>query len=506
MKCGVKGSKISFKSVALIGVLAAFPVFSVFAQEIRDEFYWFDRLNRASLVMMSEKAILDEKQVGAIASALEKLSEKGKAPGFNRTKTWGKTEPYLIEIAGPVVTRLHTGRSTWDTGAVNERLRQRESVLKVYESLIEARQAMLDFGVKHAKSIIPAYTGGVQAQPTSMGHFMTAYVDVFGRHAEALEAAYKNLNISPLGAGALGTSSYPIDRVRLADLLGFDRPIHNSYDAVLLASVESNMRIIGAVAGVAVTANSLAEDLGNQYYLAKPWLRHPDRMTSGSTIMPQKRNPDGINAIRDGATAVLGSVSSYMFEVHNFETGRFSGGGGGGGRGDQNVAISTAASTLDQISLVFRNFEFFPERALGEVLNDYATATELANALQRYGDIPFGDAHHVAAGIVNYGRDNGLRASEIKFSDFEKVFREVAQHYKMEQTKSGLNEEMFRKVMTPQAMVDSAQGLGGPQSASVKAMLDEGAKSIAQNRAWLESKRAALESSAARLDKAFLAL
>lgn len=490
---------------ALFGALTVSPVWAESAADIHDEFHWLDRLNRASLVMMSEEAILKKSEVQTIADALEKLREKAKDKNFKRTSRWSTTEPYLIEIAGPVVTRLHTGRSTWDTGAVSERMSQREILLDVYESLIDARQALLDFGKKHATAIIPAYTGGVQAQPTSMGHFMTAYVEVFGRHAKALEEAYRNLNLSPLGAGALGTSSYPINRQRLSELLGFDRPIHNSYDAVLLGSVESNMRLVGAVSGIAVTANTLAEDLGNQYYLAKPWLRHPSNQTSGSTIMPQKENPVGVNSIRSSATSILGRASAYMFEVHNLESGRFAGGGGGssGSKGDQNTALVASREMLNTITSTFRAFEFSPERALEQVLNDYATATELANALQRHGDIPFGAAHHIAAAIVKFGRSNDIRASDITFADFEKVFSETVKHYDLKQTQSGLTEDMFRKAMQPQSMVEASQGYGGPQPSSVNAMLDEGANDIASNRTWLKERRAALKTADALLDEAF---
>ena len=104
---------------------------------------------------------------------------------------------------------------------------QRESVMNVYNALIEARQSLLAFAKKYPNDIIPAYTGGVQAQPTSLGHFLTAYAEVYGRHANALEQAYESLNLSPFGAAALGTSSYPIDRERLSELLGFERPIRD---------------------------------------------------------------------------------------------------------------------------------------------------------------------------------------------------------------------------------------------------------------------------------------
>ena len=476
------------------------------AQEVRDGFYWLDRLNRASLVMLSEQKILTGEQADNIAKALDQLYEEGKKPEFKRTTSYSSVEPFLIRVGGPEVSRLHTGRSTWDVGAVNRRMLQRESVMNVYNALIEARQSLLAFAKKYPNDIIPAYTGGVQAQPTSLGHFLTAYAEVYGRHANALEQAYESLNLSPFGAAALGTSSYPINRERLSELLGFERPIHNSYDAVLLSSLEINTRLSGAMAGIAITTNQLVEDLGNQYYLTRPWLAIPPNLTSGSTIMPQKLNPDGVNNTRNDTTLVLGAVTTYMFEAHNSESGYFGGGGGGDGGESVDNALRLTAKSLKQITAMFNTFEFHKDRAMDLVLNDYATATELANTLQRVGNIPFRDAHHVAAGIVQFGRSKGLRASEISFTDFETVFQEVAEQHHMQQKKSGLTEEQFKRALTPSNMVASAAGLGGPQPESVKAMIDENTKSIEEDKAWLTQTRSKLDAASKALDETFAKL
>ncbi|MPR05487.1 argininosuccinate lyase [Microvirga tunisiensis] len=376
----------------------------------------------------------------------------------------------------------------------------------VYSALTEARQSLLDFAQKYPNDIIPAYTGGVQAQPTSLGHFLTAYAEVYGRHANALEEAYGSLNLSPFGAAALGTSSYPINRQRLSDLLGFDRPIHNSYDAVLLSAPEINMRLTGAMAGIAITTNQLVEDLGNQYYLTRPWLTIPPNLTGGSTIMPQKLNPNGVNDTRNDVTAIFGSAAAYMFEAHNFESGYFGGGGGGDGGESVDNALRLAAKSLRQIAAMFSTFEFHKDRAMELVLNDYATATELANTLQRVGNIPFRDAHHVAAGVVQFGRTKGLRASEIQFSDFEKVFEEVAEQHHMQQKRSGLTEQQFKRALTPSNMVESAVGLGGPQPSSVTAMIEENAKSVEDDKAWLSKARSKLDAASKELDEAFAKL
>jgi argininosuccinate lyase len=476
------------------------------AQEVRDGFYWLDRLNRASLVMLSEQKVLTGEQTDNIAKALDELYEEGKKPDFKRTTSYSSVEPFLIRVGGPEVSRLHTGRSTWDVGAVNRRMLQRESVMNVYSALIEARQSLLAFAKKYPNDIIPAYTGGVQAQPTSLGHFLTAYAEVYGRHADALEQAYRSLNLSPFGAAALGTSSYPINRQRLSDLLGFERPIHNSYDAVLLSAPEVNMRLAGAMASIAITTNQLVEDLGNQYYLSHPWLAIPPNLTSGSTIMPQKLNPDSVNNTRNDINLILGAATTYIFEGHNSESGYFGGGGGGGGGESVDNALQLSAKSLRQIAAMFNTFEFHKDRAMELVLNDYATATELANTLQRVGNIPFRDAHHVAAGIVQFGRSKGLRASEIQFSDFERVFQEVAEQHHMQQKNSGLTEDQFKRALTPSNMVEAAAGLGGPQPSSVTAMIEENAKSIEADKAWLTETRSKLDAASKSLDEAFAKL
>jgi argininosuccinate lyase len=491
--------KTSLVAIAAAGLSFATLSAST-AQEVKDGFYWLDRLNRASLVMMSEENILKDDQVARIADALDQLHKDAQDPAFKRTTNYSSIEPHLIEIAGPEVSRLHTGRSSWDTGATAARLLQREAVLEAYAALIEARQSLLEFGQKNPAALIPAYTGGVQAQPVSMGHFLTAYAEAFGRHADALEQAFQTLNLSPHGAAALGTSSYPLNRQRLSDLLGFERPIHNSYDAVLLGTLESQTRVAGALAGIAVTTGQLAEDLGNQYYLARPWLTFPVG-PAGSTIMPQKQNPNGVNDTREAATSVLGDVTQYLFDVHKTESGHFA-------SGTESVAdmLANTKLALDGVTLMFTTLQFHEDRAREQVLDDYAAATELANTLQRDGNIPFRDAHHVATGVVLFGRGKGLRASEITFEDFERVFAEVAKEYDMPQKSSGLTEEDLKRALSPQNMVAASKGLGGPQPSEVQAMLAENWASIDEDRNWLKQTRAELAAAAKALDEAFAGL
>jgi argininosuccinate lyase len=471
---------------------------SGFSQEKRDDFHWVDRMNRASSVMLREKAIVNEEQAKQIAHSIRKLHTLAQEPGFSRVGTYGVFEPRLIEIGGPEVSRLHTGRSTIDTLRTSLRMDQRELLLETYGALIKARESLLNFAKQHADAIIPAYTLGVQAQPTTIGHYITGYIGAYNRHADNLEAVFDNVNKSPLGSAALGTSSYPVDRLRLAELLGFDEPIRNSFDSVQLAPMETNMRLGAAGAGIAMTTGELMSDLENQYRMARPWITFPVNLTGGSTIMPQKLNPTGINNTKEDASKVLGHFTSYMFGAHKASS------------GDTDLivdgpreALRTTMRVLNGVASMFASFRFDERRAMEEVEADYATATELANALQRDGGIPFRDAHHIAAVVVQYGRDNNLKASEIPFAAFEEIYDQVRVEHNIRQRTSGLTEENFKRVLRPENMVRSAKGYGGPQPDEVRKMIEEISTQIGFDKQWLETKRQQLAKAEKRLDEEF---
>src|SRR5947207_12636186 len=142
---------------------------------------------------------------------------------------------------GTNVWRMHAGRSRQDIGATRNRLFQRAQVLTTFEALNHTRAALLDFAAQYPDAIVPAYTVGVQAQPISFGHYILAYAEALERNAERLRRAYANVNKSPLGSAALGTSSFPVNRARLAELLGFDGIVENSLDANQISPIDAGV-------------------------------------------------------------------------------------------------------------------------------------------------------------------------------------------------------------------------------------------------------------------------
>jgi argininosuccinate lyase len=214
--------------VAAIGVLMmTVPA----AAQQHDPFYWLGEINKASAVMVVERGIVPKELGSRIADAVRQVTAAGDRPGAVRSGNYLVIEDTLIKIGGPDMTRLHSGRSRQDIGATIQRLAMRDDLLDAFDRLNVVRAALLGLAQKYPNAIIPAYTWGVQAQPITLGHYLAAYLSAFARDAERVREAYARINLSPLGAAALGTSSFPVDRPRLAQLLGFDGVVENSLDA-----------------------------------------------------------------------------------------------------------------------------------------------------------------------------------------------------------------------------------------------------------------------------------
>jgi argininosuccinate lyase len=211
----------------------------------RDAFYWLSEMNKASTVMVVETGIVPPQLGKTIATSVAKVIADAGADRKLRSGDYLRVEPLIIAAGGPDVTRLHSGRSRQDIGATSRRLFQRDQILATMDSLDRARAALLDLAAKHPDAIVPAYTHGVQAQPISFGHFLLGYAEALERESGELRAAYESANRSPFGSAALGTSSFPVDRRRLAELLGFDAVMINSLYANQISPIETGAELAG---------------------------------------------------------------------------------------------------------------------------------------------------------------------------------------------------------------------------------------------------------------------
>jgi argininosuccinate lyase len=441
--------------------MAVMLAWSVSARaETHDDFDHLVAINKASLVMLAEEGIVPADLATQIATGIVAIDEEQAIEGAARSSNYLDFEARLLEISGPEASRLHTGRSRQDIGSTYRRMGLRENLLDSYEALLAAREALLAVAERHVDTIIPAYTHGVQAQPTTLAHYLLAFAAAFERDASRLQEVYARLNRSPLGAAALGTSGFAIDRERLAALLGFDGPIENSYDANLVSSVDSKIEFASALSISAITVGQLMQNLHTQYHNPVPWLRLAEGSTNVSSIMPQKRNPRPIDAVRSLAT----DVARRMYRAYVY---------------------------------VMNNLVVDPERALEEIDSDYSTMTEVADVLLRHADVPFRIAYHYASGLTTYGRANGKRPRDLTDAELLRLYEETTGE------KMPLPVAQIRDAMDPVAMVGARKGLGGPQEAEVVRMLGQRAETLLADSAWLDASRMHLQDSGSSLEQSF---
>jgi argininosuccinate lyase len=416
-----------------------------------------------------------------------------------RSGDYLKVEPLLIRHGGPEMTRIHSGRSRQDIGATMRRLFQRDAVLAALEGVESVRASLLTLAAASPAAIVPAYTMGVQAQPISFGHYILAYSEALERDAVRLREAYARINQSPLGSAALGTSSFAINRQRLAELLGFGGVITNSLDASQISPIDAGAELSGIAVSLALTLGTFANDLLAQYRFTTPWLTLEEgALTSVSSIMPQKRNPNALSSARWIASGILGDSVSYYFRAHNTQHGSLDYKGV-----EPQAALIQARDLSLAMAEIVGQLKFNADRALDEVNADYATTTELADILQREANVPFRVGHHFASELVTFGRQHSLRPTQIDYADAKAIYAEAAKAFDLTDNRLPLDEPTFRRALTAENMVSSSKGLGGPQAAEVASMLMAQTRRLEQDRAWTRAALADLTMATSRLDESF---
>src|SRR5450759_372394 len=222
---------------------------------------FLDQINKASIVMLDEAGIVPHLLAGRIAHGIAQVIAQERESPPQRSADYLDYESRLLAVAGPDASRLHTGRSRQDIASAIARMNLRDGLLKVCEALVTSREKLLAVADRHKETIIPAYTHGVQAQPTTFAHYLLALGAALGRQTERLQQAYRRINQNPLGAAALATSSFPLDRKRLAVLLGFEGLVENAYDANHFAPVDSSLEVASSLSIAAIQLGQFAQDI-----------------------------------------------------------------------------------------------------------------------------------------------------------------------------------------------------------------------------------------------------
>lgn len=466
----------------------------------RDEFFWLGEINKATAVINTDQGLLDKSLAPRLAAGVAKVIADGNQPGGKRPSTVITFEPLLIQAAGPEVTLLHAGRSSQDMHATYRAAILREDLLRLADQLDRTTQALVELAAKHRATIVPNYTNGVAAQPNSLGHQLLGYAAGLDRDAQRLREAYARIDRSPMGTTVLNGSSWPLDRARMADYLGFAAQVDNAYDAAQISSAEEPVEVGAIVASIALHAGNFVEDVMVQYANPRPWivLAEGGGNTYVSSAMPQKHNPGLLNSTRRDASSAIALAVGPLLRAHNIPPGMAD----AKEVRDNSALVKSAIGVLQGWQRILGALVVSPERALEELNRDWTASQELADALMRKYKVPFRVGHHFASQLVDYARAQGLGPREFPYEQARRIYRDAV-HEPGVPAELPLTEAEFRAALDPVAIVNARATAGGPQQPEMDRMLKAARDRIALQDSWIAARRQRIDTSLARLDADF---
>ncbi|MFC5345048.1 argininosuccinate lyase [Brevundimonas staleyi] len=417
------------------------------------------RGSRAHCRMLIDKGIVRPDDGAAILGGLDTIQAEIEAGTFPFRDEYEdihlNVEARLSELIGEASGRLHTARSRNDQVAVDFRLWVRDACDRSVEQLKALQRALLERAEQHAGDLMPGFTHLQTAQPVTLGHHLMAYVEMAGRDAGRFADARARMNESPLGAAALAGSPFPIDRHATAAALGFDGPMRNSLDAV--SDRDFALETLAAASITAGHLSRLAEEIVVWMTPMFGFVTLPDDLTTGSSIMPQKRNPDAAELVRAKTGRIMGSFVAlstvmkglplaYSKDMQEDKPPVF----------EAMDALDLALTAMTAMVSAFRpNTERMAEAASW----GFSTATDLADWLVREADLPFRQAHHVTGAAVKRAEQLGVGLAQLPLAELQSLH-------------PGVTEAVY-KVLTPEASCASRQSFGGTAPEQVRARIAE---------------------------------
>ena len=406
--------------------------------------------------MLKHVGVLSDQDLAAIQQGMAEIIEDIKSGSLE----WSldledvhmNIERRLTDKIGDAGKRLHTGRSRNDQVATDIRLWLRDEIT-VIQDLIKGLQAsLLDLAEQNVDVVMPGFTHLQVAQPVSFGHHMLAYVEMLGRDFERMVDCRKRVNRMPLGAAALAGTTYPIDRSITAELLGFEQICQNSLDAV--SDRDFAIEFTAAASLVMVHLSRLSEELILWMSPRVGFIDIADRFCTGSSIMPQKKNPDVPELVRGKTGRVVGHLMGMIvlmksqplaYNKDNQE--------------DKEPLFDTVDTLVDTLRIyadMMRGVTVKADNMRAAVMQGFAMATDLADYLVKKG-MPFRDSHEVVARAVRFADDKGVDLSELAFVDLAQFSDLIA-------------EDVFEH-LTPEGALNARDHIGGTAPAQVRAQI-----------------------------------
>jgi len=489
-------------ALALTAALAV-PAFAAGAPATRDEFFWLGEINKATAVINTDEGLLDKTLSPKIAAGIAKVIGAGNQPGGPRPSAVIRFEPYLIKAAGPEVTLLHAGRSSQDMHATYRAAILRDEMLALAAQLNTTAKSLVKLAERNTKTIVPNYTNGVAAQPNSYAHQLLGHFAGIERDAQRLRQAYARIDRCAMGTTVLNGTSWPLNRSRMADYLGFSAIVDNAYDASQISSMDEPVEVGSVITGIALHTGNFIEDMMVQYAQPRPWilLKVGKDTTYVSSAMPQKRNPGILNATRRDASTAISLAMGPVLRMHNITPGMPD----PKEVKDNSAMVASAIKFLQGWDKILNSLVVSPERALEELNSDWTASQELADVLMRKYKLPFRVGHHFASEVVDYAKKNGIKPLDFPYAEAQRIYKNAVKDYN-ESGSLPMSEQEFRATLDPVAIVANRATVGGPQPTELDRMLKEANRKLAEQDAWIKAKRTKIDTALDRLDADFAKL
>ncbi len=423
------------------------------------------RASLAHVAMLAEQGIVEAADAMQITDGLNQIAQEFETGGITENLDLEDihmhVEARLSEIVGPVAGCLHTARSRNDQVATDFRLWVRDAMDMVESALAALQKALVDRAEEHAETIMPGFTHLQSAQPVSLGHHLMAYYEMIRRDRSRFADARQRMNESPLGAAALAGTGFPIDREKTASMLGFDGPTANSLDSV--SDRDFALDYLMAATQCSLHLSRLAEEF--VIWASQPFgfIKLPDSFSTGSSIMPQKRNPDAAELVRGHCGRIAGAMNALVitmkglplayskdmqddkppvFEAHDL------------------LGLSIAAMTG-----MVAEVEFSGQRMRALAESGYSTATDFADWLVREAKLPFREAHHVTGAVVALAEKQNCSLAELTLDQFQAIDKRI-------------DSDVF-SVLSVDASVRSRSSYGGTAPDQVRVQIAKARKALA---------------------------
>lgn len=444
-------------------------------------------------IMLAEQKIINDEELKMLLKALRALDLNQ----IRATKYDGSYEDLFFLLQREITKncdpdvagKLHTARSRNDIDVTIYRLRLRQDTLRLLEATMNLRHTMLNLAAQHHETLIPAYTHTQPAQPSTLAHFLLAIAENLRRDIVRLQRAFENMNYSPMGACAITTTGFPINRERTSELLGFTAPTVNSYASI--SSIDYFTETLGATIALLVNVGKFSQEFLLMAMQEFDVIVLSDGYVQTSSIMPQKRNPVALEHVRAIASKGLGQAMGVMTAVHNTPFGDINDSEDDiqpliySALRDANRAVSLLANSLKAATF---KIETLRKRAE----ENFITVTELADTIVRRENLSFRDAHHIVAKSV---KDAIEAQSEITHGILQAAAREVIGK------ELSLSAEETRQAMSAENFVNIRKIYGGPAPEETRRALSVEREYEKADEKWFSEKSNNLKNASDKLNE-----